>query len=68
MLRVLTMIAAMRERIDAASDRGATAADYALLVMFVTISAVITIASFHAVLSNFFDTLAKAIGIVAPSS
>ena len=54
---------AAQEGAAARSDRGATATEYALLVVFIVIAIVVGVGAFGTALSTVFDNLAAAHGV-----
>jgi Flp pilus assembly pilin Flp len=63
MLYVLNLIAFMRDRVDTAKDRGATATEYALLIVGICIALGAAALVFGTDLANFFSGLADRLGI-----
>jgi pilus assembly protein Flp/PilA len=60
MVSVVAFVAGIRDRL--ASEKGATATEYSLLVAFIALLIIIGVTAFGTALNNWFSTLGSTVG------
>jgi len=60
MVSVVAFVAGIKERL--ASEKGATATEYSLLVAFIALLIIIGVTAFGTALNNWFSTLGSTVG------